>query len=476
LDYKIIYKAILFTLALRFPQIVNILILPLITPFLTLKDYGVFGLISAYLIIFQILVPLGLPVVLQNTYFEKKETFNQLWANMYGLMTLFSIIMSILCCVTLYLIIPSEESSNYFLLAFLLSGYLILSPIETIATNFFVLKGKPYPILYRSVLTALIAGMISFYTIKILGLGYLGWFISMFSTNLILTVSYIKIFWSKFKIFPKIKIPSKREIKEYSTGFKVIPHNLSLYFFNTSDRAILDLFKINISDIGLYSQGYSIGANGMILINGIFSAFTPKIQTLYRKGDPGSLKQLREIFKMILIVTLGIIFVISLWMKEIYFFLFRNPELQIGYPIGLIILASSSFWLLYSFASIPLFIKKKTEIVFSISLVGAITNVLLNVLFIPQYGIWAAALSTYLSYLIIGISIFFYRRYIYLLEQIFEKPLLFYLMATLAIVILTIIAYLFKDATIPVKLSISVISIFSFLLFFYFQGNKKNIQ
>ena len=70
---KIFGHSFLYTIANHLPLIANIVILPIITPFLTKFDYGIYGLTYAYLGGFSAFSLLGIHVLLQNSFFKKKK-------------------------------------------------------------------------------------------------------------------------------------------------------------------------------------------------------------------------------------------------------------------------------------------------------------------------------------------------------------------------------------------------------------------
>ena len=69
---KIFGHSALYTLANNIPLLANLIILPIITPFLNREDYGIYGLLFAYLGAFSIFKNLGIEVAFQNSYFKDK--------------------------------------------------------------------------------------------------------------------------------------------------------------------------------------------------------------------------------------------------------------------------------------------------------------------------------------------------------------------------------------------------------------------
>ena len=145
-------------------------------------------------------------------------------------------------------------------------------------------------------------------------------------------------------------------------------------------------------------------------------------------------------------------------MKEAFLFLYKKPELQIAYPVTIVVACSYMFWPIYSFFTIPLSIKGKTFSISKITLLAALFNLAGNLLFISRYGVWAALITTYLSYMIFGIGGVLYKENRTSLEKYINVKKFVSGMIFMNILLLAI-AYLLKDADYTFKILLSVFSI-----------------
>ena len=71
---KIFGHSFLYTIANNVPLLANFIILPIITPFLTREDYGIYGLTYAYIGFLSSFSMLGIHILLQNEYFKNPKT------------------------------------------------------------------------------------------------------------------------------------------------------------------------------------------------------------------------------------------------------------------------------------------------------------------------------------------------------------------------------------------------------------------
>ena len=347
---KFFVHTVLYTAAPKLPSIAGFFVLPFITPYLSLKDYGKFGLVIACYSLFLLSTTLGQNVILQNSFFEYKKKFNLVWKRSYGIMLAGSILGAVLLAIILFFLLDKTINKEYLIVTGICMVALICSPIETIAQVYYILREKPYAIALRALIMSLLNILILLITIKYLRLGYIGLVIGFASSSFFSLLFYIYPICIKQHIYPIFFFKKKHAYEYLKIGLPLLPHYLSLSIFNTSDRLLLGFYKVNVVRIGLYSQGYGIGANAMVLINGIFSAITKTLQVSFREKTQENKLRLRIIFAS-LMAGIGIFFFnIALWMKEIYTFLYRKPELQIGYPVAILVLMAHIFFPLYSFA------------------------------------------------------------------------------------------------------------------------------
>src|SRR5690606_4627568 len=88
---------------------------------------------------------------------------------------------------------------------------------------------------------------------------------------------------------------------------------------------------------------------------------------------------------------------ISLWVKQIFNVLINNQELESAYAIAIIIIMGYAYRPIYWAAMSRVFFNEKTNKLWRVSFIAGVLNVVLNFIFIPLYGIYAAAITTLIS-------------------------------------------------------------------------------
>jgi O-antigen/teichoic acid export membrane protein len=401
---KIFFNSLIYTILPKISIVSSLLILPFISPYLTLEDYGIYGLLMSYVGVFHMFIGLGQVVLLQNSFFTHKNKYKLVWRRSYAIMILAGILSSVFLSFFLNFFLADSLGTNFWLVVIMVSIYLVLSPLDYITINFYTLHEFPIPYAYIMGIIGVVTTLLTLITIKFLGLGYMGWVLNLSLTAILTNILFTKRIFFKERIYPEIRFNKRFFYKSLKIGLPLTPHQLSLYILSVSDRLFLEFYKVPIKQIGFYSQGYTIGGMGNIVVNGVFQAFTKKIHEGMRSEDINQINFIRKIIIFLPVFISCVFFIGSFWSQELFILLFKNKELQNSYPVTIVVLSSYMFLSLYSIFSYPLSIQNRTFSISKITMFAAVVNIVGNLIFIPKYGIWASLGVTYFSYLIFGFA------------------------------------------------------------------------
>ncbi len=216
------------------------------------------------------------------------------------------------------------------------------------------------------------------------------------SEGLIIAMSVTTIFFIKRSI---VKSEKKRldALKKY-LGYSIplIPFALSSTLLVYFDRIVLDMYRPQY-ELGLYSFSYNIALVVNMLALGLNKSLQPQIYYYLKVSDKDSI--------YLNLKRYNIAFLLAL----VFFLLILPGGLNImdleGYSSSLdvivIIIASYSLIFYYAINSNFIYYTGKSKIISYITLGAALINLVLNIVFIPKYGYAAAAITTYISYLIL---------------------------------------------------------------------------
>lgn len=199
------------------------------------------------------------------------------------------------------------------------------------------------------------------------------------------------------RILLKGKVYINKNYWKYSLCYNLplIPHYLSQQVLNQSDRIMISYLKGN-SDAGLYTLAYQVATVIQLVTNAVHVSFMPWCFQCLKNGESNDIKN-RSLQIEILVGILCLTF--SLFAPEFIMILGGQSYYSAVYIIPPISM-SIVFLTMYSFFANIEFYFEKTKIVMFASVIVAIANVVLNLLFIPMYGFVAAGYTTLLCYIL----------------------------------------------------------------------------
>jgi O-antigen/teichoic acid export membrane protein len=466
---KLFSHSILYALGPQVPRLANIILLPIITKYLTSLDYGVYGTIMAYNGLLMGVKSLGFDVLLVNAFFKKENRWQLYWKRYSGILYIWQHLYIFIYILILYLIIPKEASNNKLLLILLIivPNYLF-SIVNTLGGRYFQIAQKPQRIFITTALSGTITIVTNYYCIVTLQLGYLGWYISAAAGTFVMFCSYVWPIWVQLKIRPIFNLKKAFVKKALKIALPTIPHQYSTYLLNSSDRLVMDQLNVSINNIGNYNMAYIIGNYFKIFGDAVIMAVAPYYTQLHSRENIQSDYQIRTLVYFLQVIFLMLAFIISLWAKEIFHFLISNDELEKVYYIAIIIIMGYTYRPMYSGAMSKIFYLEKTNKLWLVSFIGGAINIILNFIFIPIYGFEVAAITTFISLMYLGFAGYFLKEY-RTSARVKFYPLLWLIVITIS----TITVYIIKDIDIMYKLMVTLFICLLFILYFF--KNKKKL-
>lgn len=221
--------------------------------------------------------------------------------------------------------------------------------------------------------------------------------------SLVLIKDYIKL--------PRFFNATLRELSIF--GFYIVIAN-SIGTINTQIDSLMIGYYMNGVDVGYYSVA-TILIQGIILLpSAVQQATTPAIAEYHGKKDYESIiKLMKNVMQKTFLITLFLSGLLVFFGKLIISNFFTDEFLPAYIPIIILVIGYS---IQAPFISIGGWLASigKVKIIFKISALGALINTILNIIFIPKFGIIGAAIATSLSLIISAvIELRFLNMYIY---------------------------------------------------------------
>ncbi|RAI89503.1 MATE family efflux transporter [Algoriphagus yeomjeoni] len=459
---KLFSHTVIYGFAPQIPKVAQLFILPVITKDLTEVDFGVAGILTAYTSSIAVLAFLGLRVILVNTFYKSPNQFKWAWRQIYGFLTLWNFVYALLLGFLIYWIVPEEAQENRWLITLMnVAPLVIFGPVGVIGMTYFQLKQKPLQIALRTALFGILTVFLNLYFISYLKLGYMGWFWASLIATVLSNATYYYPVNFKFGLKPIFNFKWRLIKQSLKVSLPTVPHYYSSYLLNSSDKLVMDVLGVGVNNIGKYNAAYTVGNIFQQL--GIAAGFAlgPMMTQKFKEGKDIVARNL--VFGM-QFAFFVLTFLVSIWLKELFSFLLKSPGLDQMYSLGIIIIMGYNYRPMYMGSCNKLFFLEKTNIIWKVTFLAGIINVVLNSIFIPIYGFEVAAYTTFISLLFMGYIGFFIPS-IKAVNPVSYHPFI-WLFLTIA---LTIGAYFIVDFSIQVKivisLSVLVVSIFLGFLF-----------
>lgn len=177
----------------------------------------------------------------------------------------------------------------------------------------------------------------------------------------------------------------------------LLPNSISWWISNSSDKYILQFFW-GASLTGIYAVSYKIPS----IITTLSSIFTSawQISAVDDFGSEESVKFISNVYNKYSSFYFISSSLIVLVVQPLSSILFAN-EYYSAWSFSVILIYASIFQSLAAFIGVIYTTAKKTKMIFITTMAGAIGNIILNIILIPQFGAFGAAIATLLSYIIV---------------------------------------------------------------------------
>lgn len=425
----------LYASAQVFSKGIAFLLLPLYTNNLSVSDYGVYDFIYLLAIIAVILVPLEIMQAFARYYQEytsvadQKVVFSSTFA-----FTLFSFL--------LVALLGSVFSRNLSILFFGSASFLPifrlgLIYIFTYGLFSFFQSAFRWQLKYKQVLALMILYSLSSAISTVILVHWFDLGLSGVLYALIIGAGSSTVLGILFSLKDFSRHISYLLIKRFLRfSIPLLPSSLAIFSSLYIDRFIIGQY-LGLEALGIYGLAAKIASLIAIIIAGFNSALAPLIYTYYKFEETA--QQLSSLFNLFIFIC----FILAL-----FFAFFGNTLLsmviQSEYteafkyiPFLIMIVAIANIYIFFP----GLILKEKTFTIAAVSLVVATSNLILNLYFVPQFGLVAAVASTFSSSLL-GAFLSIKLSHAY-----FPIPLnrIFIATVTLLLIGLTVLIGLFGD-------------------------------
>ncbi|MDL4908500.1 lipopolysaccharide biosynthesis protein [Enterococcus gallinarum] len=391
---KLIKSSLWYTLGNFFIKGISFITVPIFVRITTQSEYGLINNFTSFVSIFSIILGLSLNASINNANFDYSERIKQYLSSVLSLATLSFAIFSFLGNIY-FLFYEDFFDMNQLIFNLMLIQSFSLFLVSYIQA-YFTINFQHFKFLFVSLVS----------TVLNIGISVLLMETVLFNDKYFgralggaLGLSWVA-FLICFYIFFKGKVFYNIEFWRYSLkiSLPLIPHTLANILLAQFDRIMIN------NSLGSESAGiYSYISNIAIVLNVIWlssnNAWVPWFYREMENRNNTKIKLTSNLYILIFsIVTLTLMVfcvdVSRLLADESYFS---------GIPLIVPIILGYFFQFMYSFPVNVEFYMKKTSYIAIGTMTSAIVNILLNLLFIPKFGIMAAGYTTAFTYFLLFI-------------------------------------------------------------------------
>ncbi|MBN1694609.1 lipopolysaccharide biosynthesis protein [candidate division WOR-3 bacterium] len=390
------------------PALIGLVTIPIVAHFFTPEDYGQYILVKITISVLLIIIGwLSMAILRFYPEYEKNNRIEEFYSTVVKLLFLSVFIVVFLFYVVLSLLKKSIDSSLYSLMLIGLSIF-VFNAVFDVLLNFLRIRREvnAYNVfrVWESVASlGLGVFLVFFIGMDVEGLLW-GMLISLFFALPFLWKSAVKYFAMSSGFSKKLSL------EMFTYGVPLMVGNLAAWVLSLSDRYILNIFYTS-REVGIYSLSYAVSEKSILFLSSLFLlASRPLGMRIWENEREDVAKEyITNITRFYLILSIPMVVGLSV-LGELIINVVGSPEYYEGYRIISFVAVSGLLLGLQQEFQVPLIFKKKTNLIMLSILISGLLNIVLNFIFIPEYGYFAAAVSTLVSYVVLLVSVIVFSR------------------------------------------------------------------
>lgn len=454
-------------------KLLSFLVLPFLTSIVTPEDFGMYFLIAFYGTSIATVLTLGTGSSLSIIYFseaDNEKRIGVIWDNTMILLVLGSIMMLFIAffAKNLSVLLFEDASKSKIIILQCISsiGLVLFDPFLA----FLRMNEQRYRYVAVTLTSAIFTSLstltfVIFLSDKLFAL-VLGQVVGLLFFSALMFLLVIKS--------AKVYIPRKHVKELIRVGYPVLGGIFAFLVIDYSDRLFIEKY-LGFAELGIYSIGYSCGMVVLILVQSFSISWTPYFNSFIQKHDIATI-----IFPLVLCMYcyfFGLIVVAyNLFVDPIFSFLFGS-EFKEAVEIITIIAATYAMKGFYLILLPGLYFSRRLYLQAIIEVSAAILNIILNFLFIKNFGLQGAAWATFIAYcqmaLLAGLLSNRYLKYQYDMSKFAYMAVMLFSLYILSFVPSV---YFSNYTTLKFILSISLFCIFGAIIYVQFKRIGSEIR
>lgn len=402
---KIFKHGSAYFLASLLTKATGFLLLPIITRYLSLEEYGLYTNIQSAQSIMYLFATLSLDAAYGRFIYDYNSSTKRLrllTSTIFTVFILWNVVYLGLSGIAVYYLIDSWGYQE--LLIALLLPFITLFQ-QFIALNTSLMQSRHHTKKLLSITTGafFVTQTIVLISLLVFDMGVQSFFIAQFLVGAIVMSVHINMMRKEglLKLFIFKKNTFKKVFK-YALGY--IPASFSGWVFSLSDRYIITYY-VSLAMAGKYSFIMQLTMIMQVIMQSIDTAYGPIFMTLMKERTEENIGKIKSYFTvmtfLLLFIYLGMVLFLPFLIDTFFPEKYQGDYLLISIlSMGFVFLAVRKM-----FANVLVYYKKSFWISIS-GYIPALVNLGLNFMFVPKYGMYAAAWATLVSFFLYGLIVF----------------------------------------------------------------------
>ena len=402
-------------------RMLNFFLVPFYTYYLITSDYGVIATVFAFMALFNIIYQYGMDQAYLRFAQDTKtnDTFSTPLLAVCGTSVILSLLIALLSPVTAQFLGIGANNAYLIRYCVFILAFDALN-IVPFAKLRFEHRAWHFVIIRSVSIVVNVAG-------NICALKFFNWGIKgVFAAGILASLT------SLILLFPVVKESfvfrfDKNLFKQmFKFSWPFIPAGAASILVNVIDKPLLSHLT-SLADVGVYQANFKIGIFMMLIVSMFDQAWRPFF--IQEENAPDAKQTFAQIFTwsfaLLGWVFLGLSLLMPLIIQTNIFGLnLINRAYWGGLKIIPFVVGGYFFYGCYINFMVAPVLTKKTTVLMKITLLGAVTSILVNISVVPHIGILGAGWAILISYFVMALALFIFGQKNYKIDYEYKKILL----------------------------------------------------
>ncbi len=394
-------------------RLLNFLLLPFYTHFLLPGEYGVVALVFSYIAFLNIAFQYGMDqAYLRHAAGQKRSRVETVFTTAAVFLLLTTILLGAAMTVSAGALAPAlglrPEHAPLIRCAALI---LALDALSIVPFAELRLAHRKWLFVGVKFFNIVVNVGMNVFLLGVLGLGVKG----VFLASMTATGTSLMLLAPVFAQFLRRRFDPKLLKELLRFGLPLVPAGIGAMMVQVIDRPILQMLT-DEATVGVYQANYRLGIFMLLVVSMFDQAWRPFFLERAKRKDAKAL--FARVLTYFLAVSIWIVLFFSLFIVDIVQIPIGkaqliHPSYYGGLGVVPIVLAAYLFHGAYINFMVSVTLSKRTDLLIWVTFLGAIVNVITNVVLIPEMGMMGAAWATFAAYAAMAAALYVLGRRVY---------------------------------------------------------------